>query len=195
MAECRYEIGLVICSGFTTVLSDDIVVIYEPLKEYDRLWIIEWTPDSIWFHMSLVEWLIIERNELEVMKSNMALGEYMILFLCYTSAGFWLDSLIAYDSIHICLNIMEFSFDPLISEPYPIKSWLEQYIHRIEKKWHIEYRIEHCDYFACCRDRYQITESYGRRCDHCEVECIEITRSNRKSCLETMNKKCPNEPR
>ena len=42
----------------------DIVMIDEPLEEYDRFWIIKWTFFLIILHMSLMEWFIDNRVEL-----------------------------------------------------------------------------------------------------------------------------------
>lgn len=55
MAKGGYEVTLIIDGMIMTVLSDDIVVIDEPLQEDDRLSIIEWTFRRIRLHMPLVE--------------------------------------------------------------------------------------------------------------------------------------------
>ena len=118
------------------------------------------------------------------------------LFARYASAGFcWRSILVLYDSIDICLDVMELSLESLISDSYPIKSGLKQYIHRVEKQWHIENSIEHRDYLATYCEWYEITESDSRSRDHSEVERIEVALSDRMSYLEIVYCKCPNQPR
>lgn len=119
----------------------------------------------------------------------------MLLFVRDASAWFFWYWCTVYDSTDISLYVTHLSFQLLILDTYPVKSGLKQYIHRIEKERHVEYRIEHRHDLACDRHRNQITEP-DRRCrDDREVESIEIVLTNRMPCLEPMDQKCPNNPR
>ena len=103
--------------------------------------------------------------------------------------------IIVHDGTHISLDVMELSLESLISDSYPIKSGLKQYIHRVEKQWHIEYSIEHRDDLATYGVWNEITESDSRSRDHSEVERIEVALSDRMSYLEIVYCKCPDDPR
>jgi hypothetical protein len=90
---------------------------------------------------------------------------------------------------------MELSLESLISDPYPVKSRLKQYIHRVEKEGNIEYGIEHSHYLTAYSVWYEITESYGRSRDDGEVESVEIVLSDRMTLLEVVYCKSTNNPR
>lgn len=90
---------------------------------------------------------------------------------------------------------MELSLESLVSDSYPVKSRLKQYIHRIEKQWYIEYCIEHRHDLASYCEWYEVTKSYSSSRDHSEVKRIEVALSDGMPYLEIVYCKCANDPR
>ena len=202
MSHRRDQIWLRVVIGIIAICSDDISARYQVLQSEYLLWSIKRTHDLMWFHMSLVKWFSEYRTKIwshhEMVYLAWGIHREKILFTGDTAAWFWLhwgDMLIVHDGIHICLDIMELSLESLISDSYPVKSGLKQYIHRIEKQWHIEYSIEHRDDLATYGVWNEITESDSRSRDHSEVERIEVVLSDRMSYLEIVYCKCPDDPR
>ena len=120
----------------------------------------------------------------------------MILFADYPCVFFGSRcGIIVDDRTDICLDIMDLSLESLISDTYPVKTGLKQYIHRIEKEWNIEYCIEHRDNLASCSKWYEISESDRCGRDNGEIESIEIVLPDRMPTLEIVYSKSPNDPR
>jgi hypothetical protein len=89
---------------------------------------------------------------------------------------------------------MHLIFEPAILRAETLEVVLIDQSHHVEKKWYIEYRIHHRHDLASDSERHQISESYRRCRDNCEVERVKITLSDRISCLKIMHRKRPYDP-
>lgn len=63
MSECADKICLIIFSCVASVLCYDIVMVDEPLEEYDGLRIVEWTFFVLGLHMPLIERSVHNRTK------------------------------------------------------------------------------------------------------------------------------------
>lgn len=118
------------------------------------------------------------------------LQENFLFFRCSFLRGFVFDIRILYDSFHICFNFMYLSFELLILYTKSLEIILVDERHHIQKKWNIEYSIEHGYNFSFCSEWYEITEPYRCCCDDSEIECIKITLSYWMPLLEVVECNC-----
>ncbi len=63
MTKSANEVCLIIDSIIATIFGNDIIVIYEPFQEYDKLRIIEGAFYIFIFHVSFIEGFIHDRSK------------------------------------------------------------------------------------------------------------------------------------
>lgn len=195
MPEGTDKICFIIWASISSVFSNDIVVIYEPLKKYDRFRIIKWTFFIVAFHMSLIKRFVHNRTK-SSWRHKMIYRPGWVHSLDFSNSFSWrlcwhgfCDNL-----IYIGLNMMQFLFEYIICCLDSLVVCLEYDIHCIEKKRNIEYGISHSQDLSRHSHRNKIAKSDCGRCNNSKIKSIEIICSNRKSRFKSMNKECSKKP-
>ncbi len=195
MPHRRDEIALWVILLIISILCDDISTDDKVLQEKDFFWCIERTSHVIWLHVSLIECFTDNGTKVFRLEKMVYLTGWIHsvggLFFSYDSTLAW--HLIE-DYLDIFLYVFYLTLHALISFTDTLELHLEDERHRIEKEWHIEYRISHREYLPCYRHRYQIAKSYGRSGNDCEIKCIKVGLSYRMSVLECMYEYRADEP-
>lgn len=119
-------------------------------------------------------------------------GDEMTFFS--RNISFFLMRCIAEDDFYIFFYMIHLSFNSYVFMVNSPKVCLEKYIHRIEKKWYVEYRIQHSDDLPCYSHRDEITKADSCRCYYREIESIKIAFTYRMSLLKLVHENSTDKP-